>query len=123
LILQNLKSTNNFLDQLSYDKSLAQMQISIQNVKDEIPKFIQNLKQRYGKDFDKNLENELIVPLKIKNINILLKITKEKELPVLIKCKFSINIDNLTSNSYIIFPLDKTTKAKEEFKIVNIFKK
>jgi len=126
LILQNLQDTDMFLDELSYDKSSIQMQISIKNVKDEIPKFLRKLKKDYKDEFDTMIKKPIILPLKIQNsnINILLNIEKlNDKQKAKIKCDFKIKIDKLISNSSLIFDLVKTPKSKDKFQIVNIFQK
>ena len=74
IILKNLNDTENFLDDISHDNSLTQLQITINNIKDEIPKFLAKNKD----DIDDILEYSSVVPFKVKDIDILLKITEYK---------------------------------------------
>ncbi len=72
LVFQNLKDSKKFLDQVSYESSLSQLQITIDNIKEEIPKYFKKNKE----DVETILENSQSVPLKFGNVNVLLSITK-----------------------------------------------
>ena len=94
LILQNLDDTDKFLDEVSRDTSLSQIQITIDNVKKEIPDFFNKNKE----NIDEILENTSIVPFEVGDVNLLLNIT-EYTLP-----PFNINKLNTaitTSESFI----------------------
>jgi hypothetical protein len=189
LILKNLQDTDKFLNELSYDSSLSQIQITIDNVRKEIPGFLKKNKD----NIDEILENTEVLPFTFGNIDILLnienytlpqfninelntsttssedfinnvnyqydflelvdknkpytnkkqikqtiqeyiKLTKDKDIlkikddftyikaneqVQLIKCDYTIKVDDLTCKVYFIFELDSL--AIKDFNIVNIF--
>ncbi len=84
LILQNLKDTDDYLNTLTFDASLSQTQITMDNMMDEIPKY---LKANID-NIDIILENSSAVPLNFENIDIVLNIS-EYEFA-------QFNINNLT---------------------------
>ncbi len=87
LILQNLKDTDKFLDEISFDSSLSQVQITIDNIQQEVPNFLNKNKE----NIDVILENTEAIPLQFGNIDILLNIV-DYTLPL-----FNINDINSTS--------------------------
>ena len=89
LILQNLKDTDRFLDNISSDSSLSQIQITIENVQSEIPKFF----KKNEDNLEQILENSSAVPLSFGNVDLLLNI-EEYEMP-----QFNINELNATVTS------------------------
>jgi len=66
IILKNIEDTEKFLDNIARDDSLSQMQITINNIKDEVSKFLRKNKN----DIDDILQHSSFVPFKIKNIDI-----------------------------------------------------
>jgi hypothetical protein len=72
LILQNLKDTDDFLNELAFDNSLSQIQITIDNIQKEIPKYLNKNKN----NIDAILENFELIPLFYGNINIVLNIVE-----------------------------------------------
>lgn len=70
LILQNLKDTDDFLNELAFDNSLSQVQITIDNIQKEIPKYFYKNKD----NIDIILENSSAVPLNYGNVELLLNI-------------------------------------------------
>ena len=78
IILKNIEDTEKFLDNIARDDSLSQMQITINNIKDEVSKFLRKNKN----DIDDILQHSSFVPFKIKNIDIVLKITDYEALPL-----------------------------------------
>ncbi len=70
LILQNLKDTDQFLDEISSQNSLDQIQITIDNINKEIPKYL----KKNIDDIDDILANASAVPLQFGNVDILLSI-------------------------------------------------
>jgi hypothetical protein len=78
IILKNIEDTEKFLDNIARDDSLSQMQITINNIKDEVSKFLRKNKN----DIDDILQYSSFVPFKIKNIDIVLKITDYKASPL-----------------------------------------
>ncbi len=86
LILQNLKDTEDFLDEISSQSSLSQVQITINNINTEIPKYLKS----NSDNIDDILANAKAVPLQFGNVDILLSI-EEYILP-----QFYIN--NLTDD-------------------------
>jgi len=78
IILKNIEDTEKFLDNIARDDSLSQMQITINNIKDEVSKFLRKNKD----DIDDILQYSSFVPFKIKNIDIVLKITDYKASPL-----------------------------------------
>ena len=84
LILQNLKDTDDFLDEISFDTSLAQVQITIDNVNQEIPSFLKKNKD----NLEEILESSEIIPLRYGSVNLILNIL-EYDVPL-------FNINKLT---------------------------
>ncbi|MEA3498915.1 MAG: hypothetical protein U9R16_07650 [Campylobacterota bacterium] len=84
LILQNLDDTDQYLDETKSQNMIAQTQITIQNIKEEIPKYLKKNKE----NIDEILENTENIPLKFGNVDIKLSI-QEYELPL-------FDINNLT---------------------------
>ena len=70
LILKNLKDTDDFLNELALDNSLSQVQITIDNIQKEIPKYFYKNKD----NIDIILENSSAVPLNYGNVELLLNI-------------------------------------------------
>ena len=93
LILQNLKDTDKFIEEISFDNSLSQVQITINNIKEEIPKYL----KKHEDDIDEVLDNSQAVPLSYGNVDLLLNI-EEYIIP-------PFNINNLSAND----------KGSEEF--------
>ncbi len=85
LILQNLRDTEQFIDEISSYSSLQQIQISIDNVNKEIPKYL----KKNQADIDEILKKTQDMPLQFGNVNILFNIN-DYSLP-------QFNINNLTS--------------------------
>jgi len=70
LILQNLKDTDDFLNELAFDNSLSQVQITIDNIQKELPKYFYKNRD----NIDIILENSSAVPLNYGNVELLLNI-------------------------------------------------
>jgi hypothetical protein len=123
LILQNLKDTDIFLKHLSSSRSLLQMQISIQNIKKQLPNFFDTLKKRYGDKLYAYIEDGVVLPFQVGDVEFILdikSIKKNQQFIKKIECKTNIKINNLNSN--LLFILDETSKnKKEKFRIINIF--
>ncbi len=86
LILKNLDDTEKFMDNISSQHSLSQIQITMDNIKIQIPIYL----KKHTEDIDEILKNTQYIPLEFANINILLNINKY-EIP-------NFNINNLTNN-------------------------
>ncbi len=86
LILQNLDDTNKYIDESNSQNTISQIQITIQNIIDEVPKY---LKGKSNDELDKIIENtENGIPFPIGNIDIILSIN-EVEIPL-------FNVNKLT---------------------------
>jgi len=112
LILQNLDDTNQYLDEVNSQNSISQTQITIQNIMEEIPKYLKKNKD----DIEKILENtEEGIPLSIGNINIFLTI---KEATI---ADFYINDltkEDIKSDEFV----NNISSEYEFLKIVNKYK-
>jgi hypothetical protein len=105
LILQNLKDTQQFLDNISSDNSLSQLQITVENVTTEIPRFLNKNKE----DIDDILKYSSVVPFKFANVDILLNI-KEYKIP-----EYNINdLDTVEVNYQYDF-LELVARNKEAY--------
>ncbi len=89
LIFQNLKDTDKFIKEVSFDNSLSQIQITMGNIKDEIPKYLVKNKD----NIEEILENSQAVPLSYGNVNLILNI-EEYIIP-------QFNINNLTTQDTV----------------------
>ena len=87
-ILQNLKSTNTLLNEVAYDSSISQIQITMDDIRKEIPKYL----KKNEKDIDTILENIVDVPLQYGDINLVLHLSKYN-VP-------QFNINNLTTKDF-----------------------
>ena len=70
LILQNLKDTSTYLDNIEYENSLVQLQVTIENINEEVPKYLEKNK----KNIDDLLEEKQVIPFSFGNIDILLNV-------------------------------------------------
>ncbi|MCK5111100.1 MAG: hypothetical protein KAQ94_06235 [Arcobacteraceae bacterium] len=112
LILQNLKDTEQFLDELSSGSSLSQIQITIDNVREEVPKYLNKNKD----DIDEILNNTQVVALQVGNVDILLNI-EDYSLT-------QFNINNLTTKMTSSEDFTNNINYKYDFlEIVNEHKK
>jgi TusA-related sulfurtransferase len=74
LILQNIKDTDKFLNNVAYNNSLSQILITMDNIKNDIPKFLKKNKN----DIDEVLEYSSSVPFKVGDVELVLNITEYK---------------------------------------------
>ncbi len=94
LILQNLKDTEKFIKEVSFDSSLTQVQITIDNIQQEVPKFLKKNKD----NIDIILENSLGIPFQVGNVDILLNIEDYPEKLFYIN---SLKAESMTSEDFV----------------------
>jgi hypothetical protein len=115
LILQNIKDTEQLLDNSSYNSDLSQVQITIQNIKDEIPKFLTKNKA----NIDIILEKASVIPFKYGNVDLVLNI-EDINGSNLIKCNYTIKVNDLICKASLTFDLQNSNiKDFNVYKIYN----
>ena len=115
LILKNITDTEQLLDNTSYNSDLSQMQVTIQNVKDEIPKFLTKNKE----NIDIILENASVIPFQYGNVNLVLNL-EDMNGSNLIKCNYTIKVNDLTCKASLTFDLQNSNiRDFDLYKIYN----
>lgn len=120
LILQNIKDAEQLLDNSSYNSDLAQVQIAIQNIKNEIPKFFTKNKD----NIDAILKKASVIPFTYGNVDIILNIEKYGSAEninesKLIKCNYTIKVNDLTCKALLIF--DFHNASIKDFYVYKIY--
>lgn len=112
LILQNLKDTSTYLDSIEYENSLVQLQISIENINEEVPKYLKKNKE----NIEDMLEEKQVIPFSFGNIDILLNVQEYESA--------EFNINNLTTQDTMSEEFTNNVNYKYDFlQIVDEYKK
>ena len=103
------------MDNSSYNSDLSQVQITIQNIKDEIPKFLTKNKA----NIDIILEKASVIPFKYGNVDLVLNI-EDINGSNLIKCNYTIKVNDLICKASLTFDLQNSNiKDFNVYKIYN----